>query len=40
VGEWAVTNLGLNSRDVDPDGRYPNHGISSRQSNPDYLQTL
>jgi N-acetylmuramoyl-L-alanine amidase len=38
VGEWAVEYLGLTSHD--PDHGYPNHGISRRQSNPAYRQSL
>lgn len=38
VGEWAVDHLGLISGS--PEDGYPNHGISRRQSNPDYRQEL
>ena len=38
VGEWAVANLGLTAASTDQG--YPNHGISERQSNPDYRQEL
>lgn len=37
VGLWAVNKLGLVS---DRTSGYPNHGISPRQSNPAYIQTL
>jgi N-acetylmuramoyl-L-alanine amidase len=38
VGEWAVEYLSMTSRE--PDRGYPNHGISRRQSNPAYRQSV
>ena len=38
VGEWAVRQVRLIASDTDP--HYPNHGISERQSNPVYRQTV
>lgn len=38
VGEWAVRQVRLVADETDP--YYPNHGISERQSNPAYRQTV